>query len=516
MILQLLDVHQQDAHKIESLEYRLDLLLRKLYGRSSDKIDPKQMALFADLLKRLEQQTPVIPATPPQPTAPPASKPTGNGHGRRKLPADLPREKRIHDLPEDQKPCPCCGAIRQVIGQETSEQLDIIPPQLRVIEHVRLKYACQACEAKAAETGAQIVLASKPLSAIERCLAAPRLLAFVTVSRFADHLPYYRMEHILARYGIQIARSTLGGWEAELATAITPLQKLMIQETLGSKTLHTDDTPVDVLEPGKGKTRTGRFWVYVGDDQHPYIVFDYTPSRSRDGPMTFLKDWGQNERRFLQADAFGGYDGIYRGEAGGQVVEVACWSHARRKFIDAQASDVAGSAQALAYIRLLYDVEDLAENVSSAERARIRQEQAAPILVKFRAWLLSQQTTGGGPVLPKSPMGTAITYTLNQWAALTVYLLDGDLDPDNNTAENQQRQIAVGRKNWLFCGSDNGGRTAAILFSIIATCQRHEVNPFDYLTDVLTRIAEIPISRLPELLPDRWKASRQANPVLPA
>ena len=177
---------------------------------------------------------------------------------------------------------------------------------------------------------------------------------------------------------------------------------------------------------------------------------------------------------------------------------------------------VPASAQALAYIRLLYDVEDDAENVSSAEQARIRHERAAPILVQFRSWLLSQQTATGGPVLPKSPMGQAITYALNQWAALTVYLLDGELRIDNNTAENQQRQIAFGRKNWLFCGSDNGGKTAAILFSIIATCQRHEVDPFDYLTDVLTRIAEIPISRLAELLPDRWKAARAAAAAAPA
>jgi transposase len=331
--------------------------------------------------------------------------------------------------------------MREVIGQETSEQLDYVPGHAKVIEHVRLKYACKACDANAAETGAQIVLASKPLSAIEKCLAAPRLLAFVTVSRFADHLPYYRMEHILARYGIQIARSTLGGWEAEVATAITPLQKLMIQQTLGSRILHTDDTPVDVLEPGRGKTRTGRFWVYVGDDDHPYVVFDYTPSRSRDGPMTFLKNWGKDESRFLQADAFGGYDGIYAGEAGGLVTEVACWAHARRKFFDAQASDVAGSTQAIAYIRLLNDVEDEAKNALPAERARIRQERAAPILVQFRSWLLSQQAT----VLPKSPMGQAITYALNQWAALTVYLLDGELDIDNNAAENAVRRIALGR-----------------------------------------------------------------------
>lgn len=321
MILQLLEGHQQKDRTIESLEHRLDLLLRKLYGRSSEKIDPKQLALFADLLKQLESQAGnQPPAQSPQPTTPPASKPTGNGHGRRKLPAELPRERRIHDLPEAEKPCPCCGEMRQLIGEETSEQLDIIPPQLKVIEHVRLKYACKACEAKAAETGAQIVLASKPLSAVEKCLATPNLLAFVTVCRFADHLPYYRMEHILGRYGIDIARSTLGDWEWQVATALTPLHKLMIQQTLASRILHTDDTPVDVLEPGRGQTRTGRFWVYVGDDEHPYIVFDYTPSRSRDGPMTFLKNWGHDVGD-LQADAFGGYDGIYRGEAGGLVVE---------------------------------------------------------------------------------------------------------------------------------------------------------------------------------------------------
>jgi transposase len=508
MIRQLLQVHQQKDRTIESLEHRLDLLLRKLYGRSAEKIDPQQMALFVDLLKQLEGQ----PATAPTPAIPPTPPPTSrrNGHGRRKLPADLPRERRIHDLPAEQRPCPCCGQRRELIGQETSEQLDWVPAQVKVIEHVRLKYACKACEAAAAETGAQIVLAAKPLAAIEKCLAAPGLLAYVTVSRFADHLPYYRLQHILARHHIQIARSTLGDWEAQVATALTPLYKLMIERTLGSRILHTDDTPVDVLEPGRGKTRTGRFWVYVGDDEHRYVVFDYTPSRSRDGPMAFLKNWGRDLGRYLQADAFGGYDGIYAGDAGGRVTEAACWAHARRKFFEAQNAELAVGTQALAYIRLLYDIEDQAKDLSSAERARIRQEQAAPILVKFRAWLAGQQAVNGGPVLPKSPMGQAITYALNQWAALCVYLLDGELDIDNNVAENAVRRIALGRKNWLFCGSDQGGRTAAILFSLIATCQRHEVNAFDYLCDVLTRIAATPISRLPELLPDRWKAARAA------
>jgi transposase len=491
------------------MEHQLAQLLRRLYGRSAEKLDPKQLALFADLLKQLDEAAPSTPPPEP-PTAPAPSALAAKGHGRRQLPADLRRERRIHDLPEAEKLCPCCGAKRQLIGEETSEQLAYQPAEVTIIEHVRLKYACKACEAQAAETGAQIVLAAKPLSVIDKGLAAPSLLAYVTVSRFADHLPYYRLEHILARHHIPIARSTLGGWEAQVAAALTPLHQVMVQEVLASRTLHTDDTPVKVLEPGRGQTRTGRFWVYVGDPQHPYTVFDYTASRSRDGPLTFLKNWGRDVGCYLQADAFGGYDGIYAGDAGGRVTEVACWAHARRKFFEAQASDPAASTQALAYIRRLYDLEDQAEELSSAERARLRQEHAAPILVQFRQWLVSQQAAHGGPVLPKSPMGTAITYALNQWAALTVYLLDGQLDPDNNTAENELRRIALGRKNWLFCGSDQGGRTAAILFGLMASGQRHGVNPFDYFTDVLTRIAAMPISRLPELLPDRWKTARAA------
>jgi hypothetical protein len=281
----------------------------------------------------------------------------------------------------------------------------------------------------------------------------------------------------------------------------------MIEELLASKVIHTDDTPVDVLDRSLDKTRIGRFWVYVGDAAHPYTVFDYTPSRSRDGPMAFLKDWGRDVGRYLQADAFGGYDGIYAGKAGGLVTEVACWAHARRYFFDAQGTDIKGSTQAIAYIRLLNDVEKDAKDLPSAERARIRQERAAPILVQFRAWLLSQQPVNGGSVLPKSPMGEAITYALNQWTALCVYLLDGDLAIDNNAAENTLRRIAIGRKNWLFCGSDNGGTTAAIMFSLIASCQRHKVDPFAYLKDVLTRIAATPVSQLRDLLPDRWKAA---------
>jgi hypothetical protein len=344
----------------------------------------------------------------------------------------------------------------------------------------------------------------------------------------ATHLPLHRQEHILARHGIQIARSTTCDWMAQCAKLLRPLYVRMTEKVLQSKVIHTDDTPVNVQDRNLDRTRTGRFWVYLGDAVHPYTVFSYTPSRSRDGPQAFLKGWSG----YLQADAFGGYDGIYAGEAGGCVTEVACWAHARRKFYEARTSDPATSTHALAYIRLLYDVEDEAkerfeqqdvdaeaaerdqggsrageptlQRSLSAIRLALRREKSVPRLQQFNTWLESQQASRGGPVLPKSPMGQAILYAMNQWDALCVYTTDGDLAIDNNVAENALRRVAVGRKNWLFCGSDHGGTTAAVLFSLIATCRRHRVDPFAYLRDVLTRIASAPIHQLDPFLPDSW------------
>jgi transposase len=516
MIGELLEQLQGANRRMQRLEHQLEGLLRRLYGRSAERLDPNQLVLFADLLKQLQPETPTAPEVPTAPPAPSASR----GHGRRRIPEDLPRRRVVHDLPEEEKPCPCCGKTRELIGEETSEQLDYEPAKLAVIEHVRLKYVCRACEQAAAEAGPQIATAEKPLAPIEKGLAAPGLLAYVIVSKYSDHLPLYRLERILARHKIDIARSTMCDWMRASAEALKPLCDLMVREVLASKVIHTDDTPVDVLDRNLPETRIGRFWVYVGDRDHPYDTFTYTANRSRDGPMAFLKGWGKNARRFLQADAFGGYDGIYAGQAGGQVTEVACWSHARRKFFEARTSDSETATQALAYIRLLYDIEDEAKEQFrrqgegdgarplAAIRLKLRQAKVAPLLAQFKAWLESRQATCGGPVLPKSPMGQAITYVLNQWEALNVYLTDGDLDIDNNAAENALRRIAIGRKNWLFCGSDNGGHTAAVLFSLIATCQRHDVDPFAYLRDVLTRIAAHPMHRLAELLPDRWKPAQ--------
>jgi transposase len=494
---QLLEQQREQTRTIEQLQHQLQGLLKRLFGRSAEQIDPKQMVLFQNLLNQL---APESPAAEPPAAEPDATKPAGNGHGRRRLPADLPRQKIVHDLPEDQKPCPCCGKMRHVIGQEVNEQLQYVPAKLTVLQHVRLKYACPACQEN-------VATAEKPLSAIEKGLAAPGLLAYVIVSKYGDHLPLHRLERILARHGIQIVRSTMCDWAASCAQLLRPLYDRMIESALGSKVLHTDDTPVDVLDRRQTQTRTGRFWVYLGDAAHPHTIFAYTPSRSRDGPMDFLKQWSG----YLQADAFGGYDGIYAGQAGGRVIEVACWAHARRKFHEARNSDPAASTQALAYIRLLYDVEVQAKELPAAERQRLRQERSVPLLQQFRQWLDGQQASRGGPILPKSPMGQAIAYALNQWDALCVYTTDGDLAIDNNASENALRRVAIGRKNWLFCGSDKGGATAAVLFSLIATCQRHKVDPFEYLQDVLTRIAAAPLSQIDKFLPDRWQAARASS-----
>ncbi len=506
--VELLKQLQQKDRELASVQHQLQALLRRYYGRSSEKMDPHQQLLFENLIDQ------VIPEMPREASAP-AKKPAGpgrQGHGRRRLPPDVTRQKIIHDLPEAAKPCPCCGELRHIIGKETHEQLELVPATLKVLEHVRLTYGCPRCERNASSAGPQIVTADKPLLPIEKGLAAPGLLSYVIVSKYGDHLPMHRLERIFDRYGIQIARSTMCDWAAQCAEALGPLYDLMIDEVRASQIIHTDDTPVKVRDRNRTQTRTGRFWVYLGDNDHPYTVFAYTPSRSRDGPMAFLQDWGQDQGVYLQADAFGGYDGIYAGEAGGCVTEVACWAHARRKFYDARSSDPELSAQALAYVRLLYDVEKQAKESAekaqadlASERYRLRQELAVPRLAQFRTWLESQQAERGGSVLPKSPMGQAIQYAFNQWEALCVYATDGRLNIDNNASENALRRVAIGRKNWLFAGSDKGGRTAATLFSLIATCQRHKVEPMAYLRDVLTRIAAIPVNQLGTLLPDRWQ-----------
>jgi hypothetical protein len=368
-----------------------------------------------------------------------------------------------------------------------------VPASLEVIEHACQKYACPR--------GCTVVTAPKPAAPIEKGLAGPGLLAQVAVSKFGDHLPLNRQESIFARHGLELSRQTMCGWMADCAELADPLYQLMKQRALTSKVVQTDDTPVPVLDPELPRTRRGRIWTYVGDVEHPYIVYDYTPNRSRDGPDEFLKDF----RGYLQADAYSGYDHLYT-EPDRGVTEVACMAHARRKFYEAQSSDIMRSMVVLAYVHLLYEVERQARDaqMDAAARVALRQERSIPLLNDLRAYLERERPR----VLPKSPIAQAIGYMLSNWVALVRYAKDGDLEIDNNSAERSLRGVAVGRRNWTFFGSDNGGHTAAVLSSLIASAKRHHVDPFAYLRDVFARISAHPQNRLENLLPDQWAAAR--------
>jgi len=355
--------------------------------------------------------------------------------------------------------------------------------------------------------GPAIISAVKPAMPIHRGLPGPGLLAHVIVSKYCDHLPLYRQTKISKRQGVVLPRSTTCDWMAACADLLRPLYDLMVANVLLSRWLHTDDTEVKNLGHDPGTTDKAHLWVYWGDREHPHNVFDFTINRKRDGPQQFLK----NYRGYLHADAFSGYDGLYLPDPqGGQaaIIEVACNAHARRKFFDAKDSDVLRSHIGLAYYSQLYALERgaKANQFDDAQRLQMRQELAVPILNKFHTWLEEQRRE----VLPKSAINEALGYALNHWTALCRYTEAGFLEIDNNVAEREMKQIAIGRKNYYFFGSANGGRTAAVLYSFTSTCNRLEIDPWVYLQDVLTRLPELPPDQLTDLLPDRWKAARQA------
>jgi transposase len=471
------------------LQQRLDAILRKLHGPRPASTNPNQPLLFPD--------PPDLPVPPPMPVEEP--KPNRRGkcrpHGRRQPAANLRREPRRHELTLAERSCPECGTERREIGVETSQQYDYKPAEVYVIEHQRVKYACPCCQG-------QVAIAAKPAQVLEKSLPAPGLLAHVITEKHLDHLPLHRTEKRLARLGASISRSTLCDWMAACAVVLTPLCELLRDWVLESKVLHTDDTTVAVRDESRSSHRYGRVWVYIGDAAHRGIVFDYTPTHARDGPVEFLK----NYHGFLQADAYTGYDGIYTG-SDGRIVEVACWAHVRIKIAAAQDTDPERALAVKAWIRRLYDVEDDAKELTSVERLRLRQERSVPLLTSLGQWLQAQREQ----VLPKSPIAAAINYALNQWEALNRYTSDGDLHIDNNVAERTLKLIGMGRDNWLFFGSDTGGGTAAVLYSFTATCKQLGIDAFTYLCDVLERLPTQPAERLAELLPHRWQAAQQTS-----
>jgi transposase len=483
------EAHQQ---KQAQLERRIAELLKQFFAKRRERfVHPDQLMLFdldelTELVQEAQQQ-----AQEEALLARRRGKP--KGHGRRALPDHLPREVIRHELPPEELPCPCCGTPRSEIGCETSQQLEFIPAQLKVLVHERVKYACKACQE-------QVIVAPVPGKPIEKGLPGPGLLAQVVLSKYGDHTPLYRQEDILARSGVMLRRSTLCDWVASASELLTPLYLLLIRRVLQSKVIHTDDTTVKLLDPEKENSITARFWAYLGDTQNPYVVYDFTDSRRRDGPQNFLTGFAG----YLQADAYGGYDGIY---LGGQVKEVACWAHARRKWFEAEATDSARAHHALALIQRLYLIERDCAQMNAPARLEARQLHSLPILQEFKVWLDGEQEK----LLPKSPAGQAAQYARNQWGALTRYCEDGDLAIDNNAAERMMKPCAIGRKNWLFVASREGGRRAAVLMSFVNTCKRNQVEPWAYLRDLfveLTKLGGTPIDEhLEKLLPDRWLQS---------
>ena len=488
---------QRQAAIDQAVREAVAALLRRYYGPRSEKFDPRQLFLFGQRIEELPLDAASVEEESGEKLLTRRVK-NRDQHGRQQLPEHLDRIEIEHDL--DDKACPACGHERCRIGAEISEQLEHFPASFKVLKHIRHKYACANCDHDGYDP--QIEVAKRPPQPIDKGLPGPSLLAYVVTSKLGDHLPLYRLERIFERQKVHIARSTMCAWMRCAGELIKPLVELMTGRVKQSRVVHTDDTPVPIQSPGAKKCRQGRIWCYLGDEANPYIVYDYTPRRTRDGPAKWLQDF----TGYLQADAYGGYDGIFHAQ---HVTEVACWAHARRKFYDAQESDAHHAAQMLALIGELYAVEREAKDLDDDTRLALRQERSVPVLARIKTWLDAE----GQVVLPRSPLGLAITYALNQWQALTTYTTHGFLAIDNNASERALKRVAIGRKNWLFAGNDQAAENHARLWSLIASCERHQVDPQRYLASVLAKIGATPATELVQFLPDVWKADDAAEPI---
>lgn len=408
---------------------------------------------------------------------------------RKSLPAALPRDRQVIYPPENE--CPVCSGKLKPLGESISEQLDIINTAFRVIETVRPKLACSRCDCIV-----QAPLTPKP---IECSYATPGLLPRIIMAKFAEHLPLYRQAEIYARHGVELSRNTMGRWVDVMGEQLRPLYDELNHYVLMPGKVHADDTPVNVLEPGQGKTRTGRLWVYVRDDRNagstmPAAVwFSYSPDRKGIHPQQHLVGYSG----ILQADAYAGYNALYES---GRVTEAACMAHARRKIHDVHVRHPTTlTTEALSRIGALYVIESEIRGSPAEERLEVRKSRTVPLMQSLYDWLQGQMNT----LSRHSDTAKAFTYLLKQWDALNEYCRNGWVKIDNNIAENALRGVALGRKNWLFAGSDAGGERAAVLYSLIGTCRLNGVESEAWLRYVLGHIQDWPVNRLRELLP--WK-----------
>lgn len=463
---------REQQQLIESLKANLHRLLKWRFGPKSEVLDVDQCGLFADgsLVIAVPVSEPAAEAKQAASTAPPAER-------RRavRVLKSLPRVIEQIDVPEEQKTCPCCGERMSAFGHESSEQLHYIPARLEVHETQRLKYSCGHCH------GAVVRAQLPVLPPIPKSMASASLLAYLIVSKFADGLPLYRIAGRLARLGIELSHTLMSEWLVDCAELLEGLHRRMVLKVLDCGHIYTDDTtlPLQNHDPTRRKTYEAKLWVYAKDDRHgpPLIVYAFSKSRTRDAPLTFLKDY----RGYLQADAYPGYDPLY---LTGKITEVACNVHARRRFVEAAdlLKNPGRPHEALAFYKALFRIERQIKGLTDNERLRVRQERTVPVLTRFKAWLDNAVHS----VLPKDSLGEAVHYALKHWTALTRFTEAGHLDASNNFAERCMRAVAIGRKAFLFVGSERAGHAAAIYYSLVESCKANKVNPLTYLTYILS------------------------------
>lgn len=481
-----------------ALQHQVLQLQRMLFGRRSERLlpdDPAQGFLFGRIEPQEQpeesqvEEPPASDESADEDEEPAPRRRNTNHRGRRPLPAHLMRcVHEIHPSEQDQA-CPSCQHAKTIFGADVTEELEMIPAKFFVNRYVRHKYACPHCQGSVS----QGPLPPRPL---ERGIPGPGVLADLIAGKYSEHMPLYRMQERYRRAGINLSLSTFCDWVDHVAGLAAPLVEAMKNRVLASRKVHTDDTPITVLDPNVWPvhSRRGYMWVYISEFGD--VVFDFTNSHKRDGPASFLKGY----RGYLQADAFSGYDGIY---ASGEIFEVACWAHARRKFYETLVHYPAEAKRIVAMIGGLYALESRARKLRVPEGRLLawRQRFGRNRLERLRRYLdeLSPQ------VLPRSPLGKAISYTLRNWKALNRYTEAAFLSIDNNLSERQVKQMVIGRKNWMFAGSENGARNAAILFSLVVSCKLTGVDPFVYFRDILTRLQHHPADRIHELIPSEWQ-----------